>query len=212
MCVICVKKQGKRLPTYEELELMWARNPHGAGFMFARNGLVHIRKGFMTLSALIHAMNEEKITKEDSLVIHFRISTQGGITQENCHPFPISPKLEDMEALEITSNIGIAHNGIIQRTSQNNCKYSDTALFVIKYLCFIYRSPKDIYCKALNEAAYALAPYNKFALMNGDGKITLLGDFQEKNGLLYSNLYHVPNYRYPCKKFSFYDDDLQEDL
>ena len=40
MCIICAKPQGAKLPTEETLRAMFTHNPHGAGFMYARNGRV----------------------------------------------------------------------------------------------------------------------------------------------------------------------------
>ena len=47
MCIICVSPARTRQPSVSQIKNMFARNPHGAGYMFARNGLVHIHKGFM---------------------------------------------------------------------------------------------------------------------------------------------------------------------
>ena len=47
MCIICVSPKGTRQPTRAQLKTMFFRNPHGAGYMYARDGIVHIHKGFM---------------------------------------------------------------------------------------------------------------------------------------------------------------------
>lgn len=190
MCVICAKPTGARIPDSKTFEAMWARNPHGAGFMYARNGKVFIRKGFMALGDLLAAVEESGLGEEDSVVFHFRISTQAGVTPAMTHPFPVSRSYKDMEALEATARIGFAHNGIIARTSCNSKRFSDTALFVTRYVSELLRKPGDIENFALMDAIEALAPNNRFAIMNGEGKIALLGDFVKKGGCFYSNLYH----------------------
>ena len=201
MCVICVKKKGVRLPTKAEFASMWARNPHGAGYMYARNGKLTIRKGFMSLLDLFASIQRESLRETDTVIFHFRISTQGGVNQEMCHPFPVSHNLEDMEKLELdNAQIGFAHNGIIERTTSKNCKYSDTALFIVRFVSHLIRSPYDVGNYALNASIQALAPHNRFAIMNGRGKVSLIGNFEEVDGLLYSNTYHLGNYGVWCKK------------
>lgn len=190
MCVICAKPQGAKFPTMETFEAMWARNPHGAGFMYARDGKVFIRKGFMTLDDLLEAIEDSELKESESVVFHFRISTQAGITPTMTHPFPVSRNYRDMEALEATARIGFAHNGIIARTSCNSKRFSDTALFVTRYVSELLRKPDDVENFALLDAIEALAPNNRFAIMNGEGKIAFVGDFSKKNGCFYSNLYH----------------------
>ena len=194
MCVICVKKKGVRMPTLSEIRSMWERNPDGAGFMYARDGQIHIEKGFMKLDDLIAALNLAGITSRDPLVLHFRIATQGGIRPEMCHPFPVSKDQADLTALKIDAKIGIAHNGIIQRCTFDRSESSDTALFIARYVSEIIRNPSDTTKRALCEAIGALAPMNRFAIMNNKGKISTIGNFEEHKGLMYSNLYHVKNY------------------
>ena len=40
MCIICVPKSGVRQPGNITLRAMFRRNPHGAGYMYARDGKV----------------------------------------------------------------------------------------------------------------------------------------------------------------------------
>ena len=40
MCIICVSKSGVRQPCDITLRAMFRRNPHGAGYMYARDGKV----------------------------------------------------------------------------------------------------------------------------------------------------------------------------
>lgn len=196
MCVICVKEKGVRMPTESEIIDMWERNPHGAGFMFARGGSLHVSKGYMTMPALLDALQAAGIQEGEPLVLHFRISTQGGINPEMCHPFPVSRKLADMTALECSPDVAIAHNGIIERCSKPNSMYSDTALFVTRYVSELMRTPADVGKAALLESIAALAPNNRFAIMNAKGKIATVGRFERIDGLLYSNTYHMRNYRW----------------
>ena len=75
MCIICVSKSGICQPDESTIRTMFHRNPHGAGYMFARGGRVIIHKGFMNPDDYLRAIREEHFTAADSVVYHFRIST-----------------------------------------------------------------------------------------------------------------------------------------
>ena len=78
MCIICVSRSGVRQPGEATIRAMFLNNPHGAGYMFARDGWVTIHKGFMDLDDYLRAIREEHFTVSDNVVYHFRISTQDG--------------------------------------------------------------------------------------------------------------------------------------
>lgn len=187
MCIICVSKKGIRQPNKNELKTMFSRNPDGAGYMVARNGKVEIHKGFMSFDEFMKNINGENFTNDDVVIYHFRISTQGGVNREMCHPFPLSDNLETMKALDVNCAVGIAHNGIIPMTCTRNKEYSDTALFIAQYLNIFIRNERDLHNDAvmdvLNECIRS-----KMAILDRHGYVALCGDFiEEKSGLLFSN-------------------------
>ncbi len=145
MCIICVSPARTRQPSVSQIKTMFARNPHGAGYMYARGGRVHIHKGFMDVESFLKAIRAEHFTAKDSVVYHFRISTQAGVNPEMTHPFPLSNQLAHMKALDAECECGVAHNGIIRLTSDpTNHEYSDTALSITRYLSEIIHSPNDL--------------------------------------------------------------------
>ncbi len=187
MCIICVSPSGVRQPGKTIIQTMFRRNPHGAGYMYARDGKVHIHKGFMDLDEFQRAIESEHFTAQDSVVYHFRISTQAGINPEMTHPFPLSNQPAFMKELDVDCACGIAHNGIIRLTSDpTNREYSDTAVFITDYLSAILRRKNDIRCKKVHDLIYRLAA-SKFAIMDASGYIATIGDFIERQGNLYSN-------------------------
>lgn len=199
MCIICVSKKGIRQPNGHELQNMFSRNPDGAGYMVSRNGKVEIHKGFMNFNEFMRNVNNENFTDDDVVIYHFRISTQGGVNREMCHPFPLTTKLSLTKQLDITCPVGIAHNGIISMTTSRNAEYSDTALFVAQYLPIFVRNKKDMRNPNVMTALYECIR-SKMALLDGDGYVATCGDFiTEKSGLLFSN----STYRdYEYKQFS----------
>jgi len=195
MCVICVSDKGVKQPEKELMRLMWHKNPHGAGYMFARSNYVYIRKGFMNFNEFYAAVQSEQFTEDDVVVYHFRIATQAGITPEMTHPFALTDDLNKTKVLKTRVNVGICHNGIIHLTSDHNSKYSDTALYITKYLSKMINKPGDLKSKVLQDEIYSMI-WGKMAILDYAGNLTLIGPFvMDKSGLLYSNE-HFFSYKY----------------
>lgn len=166
---------------------MFENNNHGAGYMTARNGKVEIHKGFMNTDDLLRQLDREHFTKADPVVYHFRISTQAGVNPEMTHPFPLTHHLADCKELDLLCKCGIAHNGIIRLTSDAKEKeYSDTALFITRYLTKLVRKKQDLRDKAVLDIIQQLT-CSKLAIMDGTGYIALVGNYNVHNGCLYSN-------------------------
>jgi len=166
---------------------MFMNNPHGAGYMFAREGRVHIHKGFMDIDSFLSAVKAEHFTAKDSVVYHFRISTQAGVNPEMTHPFPLSNRLPHMKALDVECPCGVAHNGIIRLTSDpSQHEYSDTALFITRYMAQMVHGLDDLKDAQLLNRIERLAG-SKLAVMDGSGYIATIGHFINERGLLFSN-------------------------
>ena len=192
MCIICVSRSGVRQPGEATIRAMFLNNPHGAGYMAARGGRVQIHKGFMRLDEYLRAIRAECFTPQDSVVYHFRISTQAGVGPEMTHPFPLSTRPERMRQLDLSCRVGVAHNGVIRLTSDpNNKRYSDTAIFVADYLSQILHTRADLRDRRKLSVVYQLAQ-SKFAIMDGGGYIATVGKFIDERGLLFSNASYLP--------------------
>ena len=192
MCIICVSKSGVRQPGEATIRAMFLNNPHGAGYMVARGGRVEIHKGFMNLGDYLRAIRAECFTLQDSVVYHFRISTQAGVGPEMTHPFPLSTRPERMRQLDLSCRVGVAHNGVIRLTSDpNNKRYSDTAIFVADYLSQILHTRADLRDRRKLNVVYQLAQ-SKFAIMDGSGYVATVGAFIHERGLLFSNASYLP--------------------
>ena len=191
MCIICVSKSGVRQPTVTELNTMFRNNPDGAGYMVARHGMVSISKGYMDFGEFLNAVRREHFTERDSVVYHFRISTQAGVNPEMTHPFPLSNRLERMEKLDTTCRIGVAHNGVIRLTADpDNRRYSDTALFITQYLRVLIQRREDLRDRRVLDTVWNLAQ-SKFAIMDGGGYVATVGEFLNQDGLLFSNASYI---------------------
>ncbi len=187
MCIICVSPARTRQPSISQIKTMFMNNPHGAGYMYARDGRVHIHKGFMDIDSFLSAVKAEHFTAKDSVVYHFRISTQAGVNPEMTHPFPLSNRLPIMKALDVECPCGVAHNGIIRLTSDTSQReYSDTALFITRYMAQMVHGLDDLKDAQLLNRIERLAG-SKLAIMDGSGYIATVGNFINERGLLFSN-------------------------
>ena len=187
MCIICASRINVRQPGEAAIRRMFANNPHGAGYMFARNGKVHIHKGYMDVESFLADIRAERFTAKDPVVYHFRISTQAGVNPAMTHPFPLSNKLAHMKALDVECRCGVAHNGIIRLTTDpTNKEYSDTALFIADYLSEIIRCSEDLKDEGVLKLVHRLAG-SKLAIMDGSGYVATVGSFINEKGLLFSN-------------------------
>ena len=187
MCVICASPKGVRQPNRSEIKAMFLRNPDGAGYMVARDGKVTIHKGFMNLDEFLNALKAEHFTAKDSVVYHFRISTQAGINPSMTHPFPLSNQREVMKALDVHCGVGIAHNGIIkiERPIEG---ISDTMEYIRTKLYSIYTNQhwffknKDILDKIERQIT------SKMVFLEPTREVQLVGKFiTDKDGMIYSN-------------------------
>ena len=188
MCIIAVSKIGVRQPSLAQLRNMFNHNPHGAGYMVARNGYAEIHKGFLNWEDFQRAVKAEHFTAKDAVVYHFRISTQAGVKPEMTHPFPLTSVPASCEKLDIKAPIGIAHNGVIRMTSDyRETRFSDTAIFITRYMSKLIRRKSDITDPEIMTMIDHLTN-SKWAIMNGEtGEITTIGNFINNHGLLFSN-------------------------
>lgn len=194
MCIIAIKPKNIRMPKKKVLLECWNNNPDGAGYMYPSNGGVMIKKGFMSFNEFYSNLMYDyaRYGQKTPFVMHFRISTQGGVNKQCCHPFPLSSKMEDLKCTRSKAKIGIAHNGIIDLTTsyyatKNTITYSDTMKFITDYLSLIVKDKTSLENPDTRLLIERLIE-SKMTIMDDDGEITLIGEgFIEDNGMVYSN-------------------------
>ena len=214
MCIAIAKPMGVEIPSEETLRQCWLNNPDGAGFAFAHEGNVFIKKGFMTWDAFIASFNywNEKIDfKNKGMLIHFRIATHGGTNRSMTHPFPIDTDEGALSKPEYITNYAVIHNGIISLTSSKASKthvMSDTAIFIRDYLSLISKN-KRWFNNPYNIQLIEKLIDSKMAILDRFGNIKMTSGFDADNGVYYSNKTYQDNYyRKSTKYFAYdYDDD-----
>ncbi len=208
MCIAVYKPQNVRMPSIDTLKTCFKNNPDGAGYMFPCNDKVLIKKGFMTFEDFYRNLSDDIDMYGDYIpyVLHFRISTQAGVRADCCHPFPLSKDMENLRRLVISSNYGVAHNGIISMTSSGFSKtitYSDTMEFIRDYLSLLIKSRdwyKDKDKKTLIER---MISGSRLAIMDSKGHCELIGDWITDDGIYYSNSSYMDCRHSNCN-YSYY--------
>lgn len=192
MCIAIYKPIGVEFPSKKILETCFNNNPDGAGFMVATGENVEIHKGFMGFRSFWKSLRSarQKYGNDKAFVMHFRISTQGGIRKDGCHPFPLSGSMDDMRLLDTTCDVGIAHNGIINLCSvgyKKDIDYSDTMAFITEYLSLIIHD-RNYYKDEDKLVLIEKLCGSRLAILDKYGHCELIGHgWSGVNGVWYSN-------------------------
>ena len=211
MCIIAAKPAGVNMPSYDTLRTMWNANNDGCGFMYVENGQVRIEKGFMKYKNFTKALQkvEQRLDlKATPMVFHFRITTHGGTSAENTHPFPITDNVKALTKPKMTTDVGVAHNGIIYSVSPRK-GLSDTMEYVATQLAPLKRAVPDFYKSKDLRHMIENAIDSKMAFLTKDGRIYTIGEFHKDEGILYSNYSYCSYYGRYGHNFdwdSYYDD------
>ena len=191
MCILAVATAGAVF-SRSTLEDMFYANSDGAGWAYARNGLIYYSKGYTSVGKFIKAV--QKLPLDCERMVHCRIGTHGGITKELTHPFPVSRDYRVMERLNGTLSRGyiLAHNGILNNFTPDKL-HSDTEELV-RCLANI---KGDIMDEGMRDLINALIKGSRVAILNTDGKIKRYGTgWTEIDGIWYSNTHFRRTYKY----------------
>ena len=116
MCIVMLKKRDAKV-SKKQLKKSFDSNPDGAGYLFARNGHLTIKKGFFVFNDFYDNYSRDMQQMNNPItIIHFRITTHGLTNKTNCHPHMVN------------DGLGFAHNGIIDFVDDHK-KKSDTLVF-----------------------------------------------------------------------------------
>ena len=193
MCIIIVKPYSKKGFKKAYLEEAWRINSDGFGMAISREEDVLIVKGMMEKEEMLEAVN--KYTKEypkSAMILHFRNHTTGSVCAENCHPYPISNKIKDLKAIEISAEYAFAHNGIIYSASTSKrdkgLDLTDTQEYIMDYIYGVKNYLSDDNFRKL----WAYHSHGKFAILAKQNAYYMIGVFEKERGLYYSNKSYMP--------------------
>lgn len=185
MCIICVKPSNVDFPAKSIMKTCFENNSDGAGFAFPMDGEVQIYKGFMSFKKFWRAFRRFELDKSVPVVFHFRIATSAGINRPCTHPFPVTQDYKSLQALTCTTDMAIAHNGVLTNVTPTKT-LSDTMVFIRDYLSQV--KDEILQSEQIRVAIEKFTAGSKFAVLNGDGDLLMIGSgwIQEK-GLYFSN-------------------------
>ena len=149
--------------------------------------------------------------------MHFRITTHGGTSKGNCHPFPISNSRKKLKATYLEcGNVAFAHNKTVKICADEKEKdMSDTQIFSRDYLYHIWKTNKRFYeDKNIRKIIQKMCGESRFCFLDNKEQLYTIGDFVEDNGVLYSNYsysYNINYYDYCYDYTSNYLTDNQKD-
>jgi hypothetical protein len=189
MCVAITMEPGTHL-TLAEIQKMGKANGDGIGLAFAHDGIVDWWKTLNYKPEYI----EHLLKKHDDMfrLVHFRLSTAGGIRSDLCHPFEVGPEANSDPRGHSTKVL--IHNGHWHRWTDvfdilkkegllpDTGPWSDTRLMA--YLTAYDPDWLDVVG-------------GKVAILDGQGNITRYGDWLElRPGIKVSNKTWDHDYNY----------------
>ena len=200
MCIAVVKPCGVAMPSEDILKNCFYSNPDGAGIMLVRDKQVLIRKGYMTFADFMAALTALEVGEHELCGLHFRITTAGGTSKANCHPFPLSQVAGDLKNICLETDAAMMHNGIFGPGRQD---LSDTMLFVMDHAADPFIRRKIFTDKGCHEYLRRLTHGSRVCFFSAKHGYKLLGDWRKDAGVYYSNT----SYLYSSFDWPFEDEE-----
>lgn len=169
MCVAIVKPKNAVI-TDDTLRNCFDNNPDGAGYAYLDNGRIILRKGFFDIESFLEAYHADAVNDRQALV-HFRITTRGDDSADNCHPFPLAQG-------------ALVHNGTIHGLGKRGEGKSDTAMFAE-----MIHGIDAAHLEAMRPMIEDYVRGSRIAVLTAEGQFIVYhaNEWLEHNGALYSN-------------------------
>ena len=197
MCVIAFSPKGTDIPDEAKLKKMWDKNPDGAGIMMELPGNVNSYvKGLMTWQGFkdkLTELNGAYKLKDLNVAFHFRIGTAGKNDGPTTHPFRLNNSYKKLRQLNYFGTEPLVmHNGVIPKFGGKLDKNSsDTQDFVALIMSNLWGKVDD---ETLKQTITSLVSSSRLIIFN-QGKVALIGNWEEKEGVKYSNtLWNTTSY------------------
>lgn len=216
MCLILIKPKGVK---YNDKILQYVRkgivsNNDGFGVALHRHGVIVESRKFLKAEELISYLENTKIDKNFTLMVHLRMATHGQKSIENTHPFRLPYyknftedgfKGHQQAGYTSSTSTAVMHNGVISSFSDPKNVKSDTYLFCEKFitkplsshpqytmidLLYKIKSNKKhddpSILKVFNN--YEYFRNNRLAFLNGEKGLIITGNwYKDCHGILLSN-------------------------
>lgn len=163
MCIAILNTKGTVLKK-ELLRNCWENNGDGAGMLYINDyNMMEVYKEMKSFDAFYDKYSEVKrMYGKRNIVLHFRISTHGGITESNCHPFMVH------------QDLGFVHNGMIYNVPTSKV-HSDTFMFnevILKKLKEGFEYDEDV----LDMLEVYIGSGSKLIFLNADDDYAIVNE------------------------------------
>jgi len=164
MCIIIANRKGKM--TKETLENCWNGNGDGAGLAYSDKGTLMIYKELSSFERFwgVYSKSFDEHGTDTDFLLHFRISTGGGVTTDNVHPFDVGDELL------------MAHNGTFHSKYKPTKTESDTNLLCQRLTANgvnMALLETELFQSLLSEH---IGSSNKLVFIDLDGNTTIIND------------------------------------
>lgn len=154
----------------------WENNPDGAGLIWTDTTTRELFT-YKELNSVESYYNQyidiRRKHPKSQIVLHFRISTSGGVNETNTHPFQVNERL------------AFVHNGIISELNGKEAGRSDTNLFNANYLQHL---PADfLENQALTGLIAKFIGGSKLIFLNADNEAHIINPNLGKTDAKYPN-------------------------
>lgn len=168
MCLL-IHKPAATTFTDEELRDFYKRNNDGFGFMYPKEGRLHIYKQVAPVESFIAAFRERE---DKEMFIHLRMRTHGDVDIHNCHPYPVLTR-EEGKAL---GPVWLMHNGVLSSGNDKDKSKSDTWHYINDVLRpILLPNPVLLLVPEFQRLlAKDIGAANKFALATANGDFIIL--------------------------------------
>ena len=164
------------------IRLCMTRNPDGNGIAYInKKGIVESEKsidfsegGKAKFISRYYELARQKHTAKHPMLLHFRVATQGAISQNNCHPFKVKGGV-------------LIHNGtLFYSTNGRWAEQSDTGMFAERY----GEKLSHEFVEEHKEQLGIVLGHNKLAFLYDGGMTSVINEKnwdKSKDGVLFSN-------------------------
>lgn len=194
MCVIAICNEGKRLDK-ATFKACFTANDDGCGMAWMDGDLVGYAKGYMKKRT---AWEMYKQISSMPHVVHFRLSSAGGVHKELTHPFIISQD-SPISMYGLGKDELLFHNGTITDWKNGlftlaaiNGSFPEGHMSDTRFAAMAVSRVGDGYLSSLG---------GKFVICKKNGFVRY-GDWSEKNGIYFSNLFWEHRGSYTCSSNS----------